>query len=74
MHYPIINIHFKEARNNILQVIGINAKKARGSMINYIATNLIDNPEKLKDFTELNYKYNASKSSNKDWVFIRLPA
>lgn len=72
LQYPIINIHFKEERNNKLQVIGINAKKARGKMINYITKHLIDTPEKLQKFTELNYQFHKSQSSEQDWVFIKV--
>ncbi|WP_375326291.1 YaaA family protein [Candidatus Tisiphia endosymbiont of Nemotelus uliginosus] len=35
LQYPIINIHFKEERNNKLQVIGINAKKASKQVMKY---------------------------------------
>lgn len=72
LQYPIINIHFKEERNNKLQIIGINAKKARGKMINYITKNLIDTPEKLQKFTELNYQFHKNQSSEQDWVFIKV--
>lgn len=67
---PIINIVFKEHRNNKLQIIGINAKKARGSMLNFIAENLIDTPEKLLSFSQLGYQYSKEESSAGTWVFI----
>jgi cytoplasmic iron level regulating protein YaaA (DUF328/UPF0246 family) len=70
LKYSIINILFKENRNNKLQVIGINAKKARGSMLNFIAENLIDIPEKLLNFSQLGYQYSQVESSAKTWVFI----
>ncbi len=71
LKYPIINIYFKEKRNNKLQIIAINSKKARGSMLNFIAENLIDLPEKLKHFSKQNYQYSKTESSNKDWIFIK---
>ncbi|XVN42221.1 MAG: peroxide stress protein YaaA [Candidatus Rickettsia vulgarisii] len=71
LNYPMINIYFKEYKNNKLQIIGINAKKARGAMVNFISKNLVDNPKKLKDFFELGYKYSKNNSSDRDWVFVK---
>ncbi|WP_250311065.1 YaaA family protein [Rickettsia endosymbiont of Oedothorax gibbosus] len=71
LKYPIINIYFKERRNNKLQIIAINSKKARGSMFNFIAENLIDLPEKLKHFSKQNYQYSETESSNNDWIFVK---
>lgn len=71
LKYPIINIYFKENRNGKLATIGINAKKARGNMVNVIANNLIDSPELLKEFSYLDYKYNSKDSSNNDLVFVK---
>lgn len=71
LKYPMINIYFKEYKNNKLQIIGINAKKARGTMVHFISKHLIDIPEELKDFSELGYKYSKNDSTNSDWIFIR---
>jgi len=68
---PIINIYFKENRNDQLKTIGLNAKKARGMMANFIIKNSIDTPEGLKSFTEGNYAFSALASSDSDWVFIK---
>ena len=70
LKYPIINILFKENRNNQLKIIGINAKKARGSMLNFIAENLIDTEEKLYDFSQLGYQYSKVESSTNNLVFV----
>jgi len=71
LKYPMINIHFKENRNGKLQTIGINAKKARGSMLNFIVKKLIDIPSALQEFSSHNYQYNKIESSDKNWVFIK---
>lgn len=71
LKYPIINIYFKENRNGKLATIGINAKKARGNMVNVIANNLIDSPELLKEFSYLDYTYSSKDSSNNDLVFVK---
>ena len=69
--YPMINIYFKEERNGKLQIIGLNAKKARGSMLDFIIKNSIDMPEVLKTFVGDGYQFNAHVSSECDWVFIK---
>ncbi|KAJ6644844.1 hypothetical protein Bhyg_00039 [Pseudolycoriella hygida] len=66
LKYPMIHIYFKENKNNRLQVIGINAKKARGSMVNFIVQNFIDSPEILKDFSELDYAYSEGCNISED--------
>jgi cytoplasmic iron level regulating protein YaaA (DUF328/UPF0246 family) len=70
LRYPIVNVFFKENRNNKLQIIGINAKKARGSMLNFIAENLIDAKEKLYNFSQLGYQYSKIESSINNLIFI----
>jgi len=67
----LINIIFKEKRDNGYKIIAINAKKARGLMSRYIIKNKIINPQKLKKFSLEGYKYNKILSSNNDWVFTR---
>lgn len=67
----LINIVFKEKRNDSFKIIGIHAKKARGLMSRYIIKNKISNPEKLKKFNYEKYKYNSKLSSSNDWVFTR---
>ncbi len=40
-------------------------------MLNFIAENLIDLPEKLKHFSKQNYQYSETESSNNDWIFVK---
>ncbi len=67
----LINIIFKEKRDNGYKIIAINAKKARGLMSRYIIKNKITDPQNLKKFSLEGYKYNKTLSSNNDWVFTR---
>jgi cytoplasmic iron level regulating protein YaaA (DUF328/UPF0246 family) len=67
----IINITFKENKNNILKVIGINSKKARGSMTNFAIINKIKNHNQLKEFKEEGYNFNLKLSDENNWIFIR---
>ncbi|MEX2595265.1 MAG: peroxide stress protein YaaA, partial [Anditalea sp.] len=67
----VINITFKEYRDDAYKIIGIFAKQARGLMANYIIENKINEPEKLKLFNKDNYEYAETLSSEEDWVYIR---
>ncbi|MEY4463205.1 MAG: hypothetical protein RLZZ81_176 [Pseudomonadota bacterium] len=71
LKYQLVNVHFKEIRNGKLSTIGINAKKARGNMVNVIANNLIDSPKLLKDFSYLGYEFSTKHSSDSELVFIK---
>ncbi len=66
-----INISFKENKNGVFKIIGINAKKARGLMANFAIVNKIDDPKQLKNFDCENYHFNAKLSSENNWVFSR---
>jgi cytoplasmic iron level regulating protein YaaA (DUF328/UPF0246 family) len=67
----IIEIVFKENRSGKLKTIGIFAKKARGKMTNFVIKNKLTQPEKLKEFVEDGYQFNAELSNDKQWFFIR---
>ncbi len=67
----IIDIDFKENRDGKLKTIGIIAKKARGMMTNYIITNKITSPEKLKQFDLDGYNFSEELSSENKWIFVR---
>jgi hypothetical protein len=67
----ILDIVFKEKKNETYKVIGIYAKRARGLMINYIIRNRLTDAEMLKDFSDEGYLYNQELSSDKTWVYVR---
>jgi RPE1 domain-containing protein len=64
-------VEFQERSNGKLRIIGLNAKKARGSMLDFIIKNSIDMPEVLKTFVGDGYQFNAHVSSECDWVFTK---
>lgn len=68
---PLLTIHFKEKSNNQIKVVGIHAKKARGSMANYILQHQMDSVEKIKQFDLLNYNYCEKSSDEHNLTFIR---
>ncbi len=71
MKAEIINIAFKENKNGVYKIIGINAKKARGLMTDFIIKNKISDPKKLKDFDLENYRFEQKMSDENNFVFVR---
>jgi hypothetical protein len=67
----IIEIIFQENKDGIFKTIGINSKKARGLMTNFIIKNKISNPQDLKKFCEANYRFNPAISNDEKWYFTR---
>lgn len=67
----IINVQFREQKNDVYKIIGIHAKKARGMMSRFIIQNRIDTPEDIKQFNLLGYRYRQSMSSDSEWIFTR---
>ncbi|GAA0878880.1 peroxide stress protein YaaA [Algoriphagus jejuensis] len=68
---PVVNIHFKEFKNESYQTIGFFAKQARGMMTNFAITNRVSDPEDLKAFDLEGYEFSEPMSSTTDWFFIR---
>ncbi|GHA59448.1 UPF0246 protein [Amylibacter ulvae] len=71
MKSTVITPAFKEERDGGLKMIGLFAKKARGSMARYIVQNRIETLDTLKSFDTDGYKFNAELSGETDWVFTR---
>lgn len=67
----LVNVHFKEKKDGGYKVVGVHAKRARGSMTRFIALNQIETSEGLKDFNEDGYKYMPELSNGPDMVFAR---
>lgn len=67
----LITIHFKEHIKDQLKVIGIHSKKARGAMANYMLQNRIEDAEKIKQFTLLNYRFCNKSSNEHHFNFVR---
>lgn len=67
----IINVVFKENKNGVYKIVGINAKKARGLMTNFVIQEKISDPQALKKFTLENYRFEKSMSDESNFVFVR---
>lgn len=68
---PLVQIHFKEYRDDTIKIISFSAKKARGMMSRFIIKNRVKQLEDLKAFHEENYLYNEELSSELELVFTR---
>ncbi|MBF0189199.1 MAG: peroxide stress protein YaaA [Magnetococcales bacterium] len=62
---------FKEIRDGKARIIGLLAKKARGSMARYAIRNRLETPEPLKEYCEGGYRYREELSSDSEWIFTR---
>lgn len=67
----VINIHFKELRDDQYKIISVYAKKARGLMCRYAIKNKLSDPEALKGFDYEDYRFHEDLSTETDWVFTR---
>ncbi|CAI8219813.1 MAG: Uncharacterised protein [Cryomorphaceae bacterium] len=67
---PVITPVFKDFKNGKLKVISFYAKKARGEMVNFIIKNKIKNPENLKYFSNLGYKF-TDETEKGELLFAR---
>jgi uncharacterized protein len=68
---PVINIHFKEFKNEAYQVVGFFAKQARGLITDFAIKNRITDPMILKTFNLEGYEFSESLSKSNDWIFVR---
>lgn len=71
LNFPIIDIHFYENKNEVIKMIGIYSKKARGMMAKFIMENQLDDLESLKHFNQSGYQFNAASSTVKCLEFVR---
>jgi cytoplasmic iron level regulating protein YaaA (DUF328/UPF0246 family) len=68
---PVINCHFKEEKDGDLRIISFYAKKARGLMARYAVDHRIDRADGLKAFDSADYRFQATLSTEHDWVYSR---
>jgi len=67
----VLDITFKEYRDDKLKFISFNAKKARGLMTRYVCKEKLLNKEELKAFNYENYSFEESLSTESNYVFVR---
>lgn len=67
-----ITINFCEKSGNKLVTKGTYAKMARGEMVRYMAQMQIEDPEEIKRFDRLGYRYRGDLSTDVSYVFERM--
>ena len=65
-----ISCIFGEWKDGKIIEKGTICKMARGEMVRYMAENQIEEPERIKDFSRLNYQYSIEHSDNNTYVFL----
>lgn len=68
---PVIEIQFREWRNEKWQFVSFNAKKARGLMARYIIKNKLTEQEDIKGFDWEGYHFNEELSDSHQWFFTK---
>ncbi|KAA1258470.1 hypothetical protein LF1_09900 [Rubripirellula obstinata] len=68
---PIVSPAFKEWKNGKFKIIAIFAKLARGSMASWVVKNKVKTVNKLIQFDEDGYRYDAESSTPTVPVFVR---
>lgn len=61
---------FGEEKNGKFLEKGTLCKMARGEMVRFMAENQIRDPEELRNFDRLNFRYDASRSDDATFVFV----
>ena len=62
---------FGELKDGKVLEKGTMCKMARGQMVRWLAENNVTDPENIKNFTDLDYRFSADRSSESNYVFIR---
>jgi len=67
----IVTPQFKDLKNGKYRIISFFAKKARGSMCDFMIQERIKDPEDLKRFGVDGYQFNPKLSEGQEWIFTR---
>ena len=62
---------FGEEKDGIILQKGTQAKMARGEMVRFMAEKKVEDFEVLKTFDRLNYNFDETHSSEREYVFVR---
>ena len=62
---------FGELKNGKITEKGTLCKMARGQMVRWLAENNVTDPEDIKQFAGLDYRYSSARSTENNYVFIR---
>ncbi len=68
---PVVNLRFLEEKDGEAKVISFYAKKARGLIARYAIDHRLKKATDLKGFDSEGYRFQASASTDDEWVFSR---
>ena len=69
-----ISCNFFEEQEGKLVQKGVYCKMARGEMVRFMAENRVEEPEGIKDFSVMGYRFSEELSSEKEYIFVRKKA
>ena len=69
-HIRFITCVFGEEKDGKVIEKGTMCKMARGEMVRYMAENQVTDPEQIKAFSRLNYRYDPLRSDHKTFIFL----
>lgn len=67
----LVNIKFLEKKDGEYKNIGVQSKRARGMMVNYMIRHRYRFADELKSFDLEGYRFSESHSGIDEWVFVR---
>ena len=70
-HVRFITCVFGEEKDGRVIEKGTMCKMARGEMVRFLAENRVEDPEEIKAFDRLEYRFDASRSDENTFVFLR---
>ncbi len=70
----VLAIDFRDDHDGDLRFNSFVAKKARGAMARFLCEERLDRPEGLKDFAGFGYRFDAPRSDDGRWLFVRTAA
>lgn len=68
---PMLNITFRQRKDNVLKTIAIHAKRARGLFVDYLIKNRVSDIDQLTSFTGAGYEFAPNLSSSSELVFVK---
>lgn len=68
---PVISCIFGELSGGKIKEKGTYAKMARGAMVRFMAESQLENPEEMKNFSELGYLFSEEYSDEETYVFLK---
>ena len=70
-HVRFLTCVFGEEKDGKIIEKGTMCKMARGEMVRFLAENQITNPEQIRTFDRLSYRFDESRSDGNRFVFLR---